>query len=200
VLERVQNNGKHLLALINDVLDLAKIEAGQLVLSFADYSTMRELVVVERRHRGAGAEQGSRSTSSSAPGLPTGPRRRAADHAGAAEPRRQRHQVHRSGVGVDARCGRGRPISWPSADTGPGIAAGDQEQDLRRVSAGRQLERRATKGGTGLGLAISKRIVELQGGRIWVESSRAAGLDLPFVLPIRVEDLSEDWPANGGSA
>ena len=53
VLERIQNNGRHLLALINDVLDLAKIEAGQLNLTIEDYSLSEVVRLGRRRDRAA---------------------------------------------------------------------------------------------------------------------------------------------------
>jgi signal transduction histidine kinase len=70
------------------------------------------------------------------------------------------------------------------ADTGPGIALEDQQLVFEEF---RQLDSSSTrtKGGTGLGLAISKRIVELHGGRIWVESELGRGSTFRFTLPVR---------------
>jgi signal transduction histidine kinase len=71
------------------------------------------------------------------------------------------------------------------SDTGVGIAAQDRERIFEEFQ---QVDSSSTrkKGGTGLGLAIAKRIVELHGGRIWVESTPGAGSTFAFTLPMRV--------------
>jgi len=70
------------------------------------------------------------------------------------------------------------------SDTGPGIAATEREKIFEEF---RQAENSATqrKGGTGLGLAIAKRIVEMHGGRIWVESEVGRGSKFSFTLPLK---------------
>ena len=94
VLARIQSNGKHLLGLINTVLDISKIESGQFKLNLSEYalSSMVETVRVatEVTRRGQEACVSSRGRQ----GPAAWPRRRAAADAGAAQPRRQRHQVH----------------------------------------------------------------------------------------------------------
>ena len=95
VLERVQNNGKHLLALINDVLDLSKIEAGQLVFTLEDYSLAEVVQSVVSATEGMARNKGLDVDGRDRAGSADRARRRAPAAAGAAQPRRQRGQVHR---------------------------------------------------------------------------------------------------------
>jgi signal transduction histidine kinase len=72
------------------------------------------------------------------------------------------------------------------SDTGPGISTADQQRIFEEFQQADSSSTRR-KGGTGLGLSISKRIIELHGGRMWVESTPGEGSTFSFTLPIRVE-------------
>jgi signal transduction histidine kinase len=71
-------------------------------------------------------------------------------------------------------------------DTGPGIAEKDQGKIFEEFQ---QADSSTTKqkGGTGLGLAIAKRIIEMHGGRLWVESELGRGSTFSFTIPVKVE-------------
>jgi signal transduction histidine kinase len=71
-------------------------------------------------------------------------------------------------------------------DTGPGIAQSDQAKIFEEFQQSESTHTKA-KGGTGLGLSIAKRIIEMHGGRLWVESRLGSGSTFFFTIPLRVE-------------
>ena len=186
VLERVHSNGKHLLGLINDVLDLSKIEAGQLNLSIEDYS-IRDVVhsvfsVVEPL-----AVDKRLALKIDLPSdLPV-----------AHGDERRLTQVLLNLVGnaikftdtgevvIKAAAANGH-YTLAVRDTGPGITPSDQVKIFEEFQQADNSSTK-TKGGTGLGLSIAKRIVNLHGGRIWVSSELGSGSTFFIEVPIKVE-------------
>ena len=191
VLERVQNNGKHLLALINDVLDLAKIEAGQLALTLEDYSLAEVVRGVVTATEPLAAAKGLKFTAIVQDGMPMahGDARRVSqvllNLAGNAIKFTDAGEVE-----INASAANGQFL-LTVRDTGPGIADADQERIFGEFQ---QIENTDTrkKGGTGLGLAISKRMVEMQGGMISVNSTLGRGSTFRVVLPVQVEPAMEE--------
>jgi signal transduction histidine kinase len=190
VLERVQKSGRHLLGLINDVLDLSKIEAGQLTLSLSDYSFQDAVQSVVTSVESLAKEKGLRVTVAVASKLPVG----RADE-------RRVVQVLLNLVGnaikftdageVGIRVNAVDDTFVVSvSDTGPGIPKSQHERIFEEFQQVDGSSTRA-KGGTGLGLAIAKKIIELHGGRIWVESVVGKGSTFTFSLPVRAERHEE---------
>jgi signal transduction histidine kinase len=181
-LEDILTSANHLLALINDVLDLSKVEAGQVELEVGPFSLRealeRGVVMVRERATKDGVEVALEAN----PGVDvvTG------------DERRIRQVIFNllsnavkftpSGGAVDVRAMQvNGEVRVSVSDTGPGIAAEDHErifEEFQQTEAG--VEQRE---GTGLGLALSKRLVELHGGRIWVDSEPGGGSTFVFTLP-----------------
>jgi GAF domain-containing protein len=186
VLERLQANGRHLLGLINDVLDLSKIEAGQLTLSLDEYSLSDVVHGVVSAVEPLAAEKRLAFKAEVAPGLPTG----------RGDGRRLSQVLlnlvgnaikftDKGEVAVKAATADGT-FTVAVCDTGAGIAAADQAKIFEEFQqADSSITRK--KGGTGLGLSIAKRIIEMHGGRIWVESEPGKGSTFYFTVPVRVE-------------
>jgi signal transduction histidine kinase len=191
VLERVQNNGKHLLALINDVLDLAKIEAGQLTLTLDDYNLPELVRGVVTATEPLAAAKGLKFTAAIEDNMPRahGDARRVSQVLLNLVGNAIKFTDHGE-VAINASAVNGQFV-LTVRDTGPGIADADQERIFGEFQ---QLDNSDTrkKGGTGLGLAISKRMVEMQGGMISVESTLGRGSTFRVVLPVHVEPALEE--------
>jgi signal transduction histidine kinase len=190
ILQRLEANGRHLLGLINDVLDLSKIEAGQLVLELSDYSVEDIAQTVRSTLEPLAADKKLAFKMEMASKLPTG-----------RGDGRRLTQVLINLVGnaikftdagevaIKAEANNGS-FHVSVRDTGPGISAADQAKLFQEFQqADNAITRK--KGGTGLGLAISKRIVEMHGGKIWVESQPGQGSTFAFSLPVVVERQAE---------
>jgi len=190
VLERVQQGGHHLLDLINDVLDISKMEAGQLTLSLNEYSMAEVVYTVSTAVESLATEKGLGLTVELAPELPQGKgdERRLAqvllNLVGNAIKFTDAGKVQIQVTTTDG------VFTVAVADTGPGIAEADQQTIFEEFQQADSSSTRL-KGGTGLGLAIVKRIVEMHGGRVWVESSLGKGSTFWFTLPVRVEPHKE---------
>ena len=183
-LGKIQANGRHLLNLINDVLDLSKIEAGQLTLSPNDYVMGQIVQSVVASTETQARTKGISLVAAIADGLPVG----------FGDERRLTQVLlnlmsnavkftDQGSVTIAASSSHGM-FEVSVRDTGPGIATGEHARIFEEFQ---QVDNSSTreKGGTGLGLAIAKRIVELHGGRISVESAPGAGSTFRVALPVR---------------
>ena len=190
ILKRLEANGKHLLGLINDVLDLSKIEAGQLELELSDYCVQDIAQTVRSTLEPLASDKKLAFKLELAPGLPPG-------HGDG----RRLTQVLINLVGNAIKFTDAGEVAIKAEannsafhvsvrDTGPGISAADQAKLFQEFQ---QADNAITKkkGGTGLGLAISKRNIEMHGGRIWVESQPGQGSTFAFTLPVVVEGQVE---------
>jgi signal transduction histidine kinase len=186
VLKRVESNGRHLLGLINDVLDLSKIEAGEFKLALDDYSMKDVVHNVFSAVEPLATKKGLGFKVDLPPDLPAG-------HGD----ERKLTQVVLNLIGnaikfTDAGA-VGIRVAAPDGafvvevhDTGPGISAADQGKLFEQFQQADNSITKA-KGGTGLGLAISRKIIELHGGSIGVESSPGNGSTFTFTLPVTVK-------------
>jgi len=186
VLERLEKNGRHLLGLINDVLDLSKIEAGQLTLALNDYS-MGEVVQTVFISVEALAAEKKLELKARVPqdlSMARGDEQRIAqvllNLLGNAIKFTEQGEITVEVTDSD------ETFLVSVADTGSGLSETDQKtifEEFQQADGSSTRE----KGGSGLGLSISKKIVEMHGGRIWVESNVGKGSTFRFTLPVRVE-------------
>jgi signal transduction histidine kinase len=183
-LTRIRSNGKHLLGLINTVLDIAKIESGQFTLNIAEYAIETVVETVRSATESLAQNKKLALKTEVAKSLPFG-----------LGDEQRLTQVLLNLVGnaikftdagevrVTARAINGH-FTVRVVDTGPGIP---EEHQARIFEQFHQVDNSNTKakGGTGLGLAIAKQIVEMHGGRIWVQSTLGKGSTFQMELPIR---------------
>jgi signal transduction histidine kinase len=185
-LTRIRSNGKHLLGLINTVLDIAKIESGQFTLNMAEYAIESVVETVRSATESLAQNKKLTLTTEVANSLPIG-----------LGDEQRITQVLLNLVGnaikftdvgevrLSAKVENGH-FNVSVSDTGPGIPA---EHQTRIFEQFHQVDSSNTKakGGTGLGLAIAKQIVEMHGGRIWVVSTPGKGSTFQMKLPTRAQ-------------
>jgi signal transduction histidine kinase len=182
-LQDILESGQHLLSLINDILDLSKVEAGRMELEAADFDLPsaidNALILVRERAGRRGITLAS--TIDEHLGLIGGDERKVKQVLLNLLPNALKFTPEGGRVEVRAALRDGQ-AEVSVADTGVGIAPEDQEavfEEFRQVgTADKKVE------GTGLGLALSRKFVELHGGRIWVESERGRGATFTFTLPV----------------
>jgi len=183
-LDDMHSSGQHLLSLINDVLDLARVEAGQVELEIAPFSLREALEsgVVMVRERAVVGGVSVELAADPEIDVIEGDERRIRQVifnllSNAVKFTPSGGAVHVTTARTDGE------IRISVADTGPGIAVEDRERIFEEFQQGEAAVQQ--REGTGLGLALSKRLVELHGGRIWVDSEVGAGSLFVFTLPAR---------------
>jgi signal transduction histidine kinase len=186
ILQYVETSGRHLLSLINDILDLSKIEAGQLKLSLNEYFIQEVVHSVITAMEPLASPKGLALVATLPPNLPIGK-----------GDERRINQVLLNLVGNAIKfteagevrvevTQRDNEFRVTISDTGPGIAHEDQKRIFDEFQQADSSNTRK-KGGTGLGLSIVKRIVMLHGGSVGMESELGQGATFWFTLPTCVE-------------
>jgi signal transduction histidine kinase len=185
-LKDIHASGQHLLSLINDILDLSKIEAGRMELELADFDLPtaidNALTLVRERAGRRGITLGCELDERV--GMIPGDERKVKQVL--LNILSNALKFTPEGGRIDVRTAlREGTVEISVTDTGVGIAPEDQDaifEEFRQVGASdKKVE------GTGLGLALSRRFVELHGGRIWVQSQEGVGSTFTFTIPVRSE-------------
>ncbi len=187
----ILDSGKHLLSLINDILDLSKIEAGRLDLQRSTFSLREALrngltMVRERANRHDIALD-----------LEMAPEVDVVE----ADERKVKQAIFNllsnavkftpDGGRVEVRAERGDgEVRVSVHDTGIGVAPEDRERIFEEFTQAGRSEGRSQEG-TGLGLTLAKKFVELHGGRIWVDSEVGKGSTFTFTLPLTMPATAE---------
>jgi signal transduction histidine kinase len=185
-LAQMQASGKHLLRLINNVLDLAKIEAGRMELALSDYSVHDTVESVRSTLEPLAADKGLEFLAAVSPGIPLayGDAGRITqclmNLAGNALKFTKSGKVEISVARDDGL------LRYCVADTGIGIPP---EKIASLFTEFKQTDATIASeyGGTGLGLSITKKFVEMHGGRIWVQSEPGKGSAFTFEIPLRAK-------------
>jgi signal transduction histidine kinase len=183
-LKDIHASGTHLLSLINDILDLSKVEAGRMELELTDFNLPAAidsaLTLVRERATRRGIALGA--TVHDGIGEMTGDERKI---------RQVLLNLLSNAIKFTPEGGRidvaavpnGGSVEVSVRDTGVGIAPEDHEavfEEFRQVGASA-----AKQEGTGLGLALARKFIELHGGKIWVKSQIGAGSTFTFTLPLQ---------------
>ena len=183
-LKDIHASGQHLLSLINDILDLSKIEAGRMELELTDFNlpaTLDNALTLVRERAGRRGIALDLTVDERLEQIRADERKvrqvvlNLLSNAIKFTPEGGRIEVR--AVPVDGL------VEISVSDTGVGIAPEDQEaifEEFKQVgTAAKKVE------GTGLGLALSRKFIELHGGRIWVQSEVGVGSTFTFTIPIR---------------
>ena len=190
-LNDILESGRHLLSLINDILDLSKIEAGRLELEASDFHlpSAIENALALVRERAQHREVALARTVDERIGTIQADERKVKQVLLNLLSNALKFTPEGGKVDVRAALSNGA-IEISVADTGVGIAPEDQEavfEEFRQVgAASKKVE------GTGLGLAISRKFIELHGGRIWVTSEMGKGSTFTFTLPLATSPATDD--------
>ena len=193
----IQQGARHLLALINDILDLSKVEAGRLELSRENLPVAALLSDVLNSIRPSAAAKNVAVHSNIGPDLAV-----FADKIRFKQilvnllSNAVKFTPADGKIWVEAAERRGR-VTVSVSDTGLGIPIEEQEAIFDAFhQAGATTK--GVKEGTGLGLAITKRLVEEHGGRIWVESEPGQGARFSFTMPAGRASADEGAPEDAG--
>ena len=190
-LDRIDGASKHLLGVINDVLDIAKIEANKLELSVIDFSfgnMIQKVVEVITFRMNERDQRFYVNVDERIPDIMSGDNQRLAQVITNLLSNACKFTPEKGDITLDANLISAEngicDMRISVTDTGIGIT---NEQKARLFQAFEQADSGTSRnyGGTGLGLTISKRIVELMGGDIWVESEPGAGSKFSFTVPLK---------------
>jgi signal transduction histidine kinase len=180
-LNDIHASGQHLLSLINDILDLSKIEAGRMELELTDFDLPTAIENALTLVRERAGRRGIALQEALDPGLGQirGDERKTKQVLLNLLSNAIKFTPEGGRIEVQAKTVEGS-VEVSVTDTGVGIAAEDQEaifEEFKQVgTAAKKVE------GTGLGLALSRKFIELHGGRIWVKSQVGQGSTFTFTI------------------
>jgi PAS domain S-box-containing protein len=200
-LDKIESASRHLLAILNDILDLSKIEAGRLELERIDFpieavmGQVQSLIASQAQAKGLSLVVDSEGVPAWLRGDPTRLRQALLNYAGNAVKFTERGGIELR-VRVSGADGQGLVVRFEVRDTGIGLS---REQAISLFEAFEQADSSTTRkyGGTGLGLAIARRLARLMGGDAGVESEQGKGSVFWFTARLEAGEAPPEPEATG---